>query len=854
MKKVKQFFAHRPLATVIMVGVAVLAPLMYSLSFIKSVWNPYGGARNLPVAVVNNDRAVEYQGRLLRVGDQTVDQLRKNHQLKWQFVNSHQAKEGMDNHRYYTVVTIPRDFSRHAASVMNHHPQKMVLKYQTNDSKNYLAETISEIGVGQLNSQIRSTVTKAYANVLFHDLRKLHGGMNQAADGAQQLSSGMAAMQDGTNRYVLGVSQVNNGLQTLQVKVTPLATVAKQMAAGGQRLADGVTTYTGAVGQLAHGLSTLAANSGTLNNGMSQFQGGLSTLSSNSKSLRQGAAQLDQGTQQLNGAVSQSMSQFDLHGIMQTMDQAQQLKANLVNLQNGLGQAQSALAAAGQSAQQLQATTGKLDSVAAQLGNLAGVAQNDGQIAQSNAAIAQKAKALADQTSDNNAKATLGEIAATAGQDAQVAKSNADTIKGMGSTLQSLNQLKTGLSTMEQQLGQLSRMQSVLASANTTMRQANGLLADLDGYRSTINGLSGTTDQLQKATQKIATGATTLNGGVDRYSRGVDQAAASTSQLRNGLGQYTTGVGQASAGASQLTANSGQLQAGAGQLAGALGQLNGQVPSLINGVNKLANGTQQLAANSPAMISGMGLLGTGAGRLSMALLNGAHQLNQQQPGKKTAGMFATPTLLKHSRYSRVPNYGHALAPFIMGTGLFIGVLIFTLEFPSSRILDREKNRLAVTLHELAVAVVTSVLMVIVQNAGLVLAGLHVQHPMQLLWIGICYTFAQMAIMQAFTIILGRFGTIIGLLLFVAQLGGAGGMFPMEVTNRFFNVIHPWLPMTYAINGFRQAITGGFGAAYVNSNALILLGFALVFYAILFAVAHPLQLRRQRKQQQNIVEA
>ena len=115
-------------------------------------------------------------------------------------------------------------------------------------------------------------------------------------------------------------------------------------------------------------------------------------------------------------------------------------------------------------------------------------------------------------------------------------------------------------------------------------------------------------------------------------------------------------------------------------------------------------------------------------------------------------------------------------------------------------------------------------------------GLHVHDIQGLFTITIIYTIAQMAIMQFLTMALGRFGTILGLLLFVAQLGGAGGMFPMEVTNKFFNMIHPILPMTYGINGLRQVITGGFDGAYLRINLLILVGYAVVFYILLLLIA------------------
>lgn len=128
-----------------------------------------------------------------------------------------------------------------------------------------------------------------------------------------------------------------------------------------------------------------------------------------------------------------------------------------------------------------------------------------------------------------------------------------------------------------------------------------------------------------------------------------------------------------------------------------------------------------------------------------------------------------------------------------------------------------------------------------------MAGLQVQHPLQLLVVGMVYALAQLAIMQAFTIMMGRFGTVLGLVLFVAQLGGAGGMFPMEMTNHFFNFIHPFLPMTYGINGFRQALTGGFDQAYLIQNVMTLLLFAGVAYALMLAVAAPLKQRVANRQ-------
>lgn len=41
-----------------------------------------------------------------------------------------------------------------------------------------------------------------------------------------------------------------------------------------------------------------------------------------------------------------------------------------------------------------------------------------------------------------------------------------------------------------------------------------------------------------------------------------------------------------------------------------------------------------------------------------------------------------------------------------------------------------------------------------------------------------------------------------------QLTSAGGTYPVQTSPDFFNAIHPYLPMTYVVDGLRVLITGG----------------------------------------------
>lgn len=812
--------------------VICIIPFLYSIFFLKSVWDPYGSTENLPVAVVNKDVPVEYRGQTMDIGHRMVKELKKNKQLKWEIVSPEKAHYGLTHRKYYTVVTIPKDFSKNATTVLDKHPKQMQLKYETNGSLNYIGEVISQLGMTKLNEKIRAQVTRAYATAMFKALHTVGKGMSTAANGAKQLSTGMVTLQSGMNQYVAGVSQVNNGVQTLRVSVAPLAAGAQQLASGSQTLANGIRQYTGGVGQLAAGLGQLNANSGALNSGASQLQSGLSQLSGNSGQLRSGSGQLAAGASQLNSTVNSQLGNIDFNGIMGAMNQAQDLQKGLTQLQTGLTTAKAALAGVQESAGKLQQASGALAGVSQVKGQLTSAASGAGSVAKSDAEIAGKLQELAGSTSDNNIKSQLGALAAQAGANAKTAGDSAKTIASVGETLTSLNSLGSSLSDMQSQLGQLSQMSTILDNADGTIKQANTLLNTLNGYKGTLSSMPDAVNKLKEATGQISSGANTLNAGVNQYTNGVDTAAAGAGTLTSGIGQYTAGVAQAGAGVGQLTANSGQLNAGAGQLAGALGQLNGQVPALTAGVNQLAAGTQQLVDNSPALVQGIIKLNVGATKLSTALGKGAKTINGIKTSPRTAKMIAEPSVEKHSNYSYVPNYGHALAPYVLSVALYVGMLVFNFVYPIRRVADPDASATAWWFSKVVVGAVAAIAMAVVECGIMMMCGLTIDHVPSFFATTILFGLASMAVVMFLSMTFDNPGRFVAMVLLMLQLGGSGGTFPMEVTMKFYNVIHWYLPMTYSILGLRDSISGGLGTHYTLFCNLVLLGIAVVFNLLL----------------------
>ena len=76
---------------IIVVMAIIIIPVIYAGLFLKSMWDPYGNLDQLPVAVINNDKSVEYDGKTLSVGSDMVDELKDNDALDFHFVDSEEA-------------------------------------------------------------------------------------------------------------------------------------------------------------------------------------------------------------------------------------------------------------------------------------------------------------------------------------------------------------------------------------------------------------------------------------------------------------------------------------------------------------------------------------------------------------------------------------------------------------------------------------------------------------------------------------------------------------------------------------------------------------------------------------------
>ncbi|WP_370151044.1 YhgE/Pip family protein [Streptacidiphilus sp. EB129] len=263
----------------------LLLPLLYGALYLWSFWNPYGHLDRLPVALVNQDRAVTVKGQRIDAGKDLSDELRKRQIFGWDVVGPEQAAAGVASGRYYLSLTIPADFSADIASSDSDRPAAGELQVQTNDSNNYIVGQISRSVFDEIRAATSAKASNGFYDQVFVGFSDLHdqtlraaegadrltSGARQSAQGAGQLADGAAGARSGAQQLAAGLDQATrgssalaHGLGTLDQGAGQLASGARQAAVGTQQLADAVNPVAADLSPLLHEHPELISQSATL--------------------------------------------------------------------------------------------------------------------------------------------------------------------------------------------------------------------------------------------------------------------------------------------------------------------------------------------------------------------------------------------------------------------------------------------------------------------------------------------------------------------------------------------------------------------------------------------------------------
>ena len=751
----------------------MIIPMIYACVFLGSMWDPYGNTDQLPVAVVNNDKEVEYNDSTMDIGKQLSDKLAKNDSMDFNIVSSSKAQKGLKDGKYYMVITIPENFSKNATTLLDDDPQTMMLTYTTNPQTNYIATKMDDSAMAKVKAEISSTVTKTYSKILFKNVKTLSKGFKTAADGSQKLNDGVNTAKDGN--------------ATITENLNTLASSALVFNDGADSLVKGLSAYTEGVSTAKAGAQQLDNNSATLNNGAAQLKAGssqllsavqaaekqlgdginasagqLNTLTSSNKQMAESSKQLSAALTQIQGAIdSNNLVENDAQAAKKVDGMISTLSTTISTMNNNAAQLNQLAAAEKKQAEQLQAT-------------------------QPQAAQELMLKA----TSHATQAATLQQVAS------QLSSSiNTDDLKQLSTLLNGNAAVLKNQTAANAKTQQLLASSQQLATANNTA--VGSLVTNLKTVQASMKGTS-TSVGMVGAVSQIDNGLSTLQSGLKTYTGGVKQ-------VNNGLGT--------------LASNNATLNSGASQLA--------------EGALKISSGSNQLAAGSATLGEGLNTISEGTGTLTSSLKDASKKSNIKSTSK-TYKQMSTPVDTEKKELTNMPNNGHAMAPYMMSVALYVACMALSLMYPFGKGMTTTDSPVKFLLAKATVMVPLSIVQALILYFSLKgFCGFTPARPGLCLAFMLLLSLAFMAFIAFLAIAFGRIGEFIALIFMVFNLGASAGTYPLETAPHWYKVLHPFVPFTYSVNGFRSVIANA--TAVPTTEILFFVGLLVVSVLLTYLI-------------------
>ena len=227
---------------------------------------------------------------------------------------------------------------------------------------------------------------------------------------------------------------------------------------------------------------------------------------------------------------------------------------------------------------------------------------------------------------------------------------------------------------------------------------------------------------------------------------------------------------------------------------------------MADGATKIADGSGQLAAGGQVLVGGLADLQTGSQNLSQGLSSAKDQLNSASTEKENASVLSDPITLSKTDHDNVSVNGVGMAPYMISVALFVAALSTNMIFaklPSGR---HPESRWAWLKSRLEVNGMIAVLAGVLVYGAVHLLGMAANHESLTLFLCVLGSVTFMSVVTALTTWNNKVGAFISLILLLLQLASSAGTYPLALTNRFFQTIHPLLPMSYTVSGLRETIS------------------------------------------------
>lgn len=871
--------AKNPIAVLLMIALMII-PSLYAWFNIKALWDPYSNTGELPIAVYSADAGSSFQGKDIEIGDQVIDNLHKNKQLGWRFVDSkEQVVEGVKSGKYYAGIYLPKDFSADLLSFTSGDIKKPKIEYYLNQKINAIAPKITDKGASSIQQEITDEFIKTASSTLLsvfneigynidenlvsiNKVKDLILKTNDNLDEIDQYTQEIVAVQgklpelkqklaqaNQIQGYLPQIDDLGQKIVTLNQKFPEL----KQQASVILTLQQKIPEIQQAGQQLATVDSDFASIQQTLTDGINEAKQGLQIIQQVQQILpdvqKLGnqaddlATTTKNGAEQLKSAVPSiaSSASATLSSIGEVATATDSLLANIQEL---LNKEQLTPAEKQHIASLIQDFQTNIATQQSAIDNLVGFLNQLKEYADNNN-LPDASQALATMVSQlGNVKNSLGDLSNRLG--------NLNNLVQNGSPAEAIAYLDQ-IRTVSKNIANL--------VAQIDVNQASKTITDvLDKVISTITTAQGVLNQAQQIdfasllnnTQQTVANAIPILEKYQQQMPAIGQEVHDANVLLNG--HMDTIVNGINTGASLYN---NELPVVEQRLNQAANFMQNDWPGVKNDINQGLNiANEKMPEVESALNMATDLIQNDWPSIRGGIQKAAAAINQgdqtidfgevikllKLDAQKESNFFAEPVDLQTNTMYPIANNGSASTPFYTALCLWVGAVLFSSVTTTDFYLDKKDRGKYTKREQFSARMLTYMTMGIAQALVVTLGnyfllGVYVKNPVWSVLFALLIVIAFTMMVYVLVALFGTVGKGIAIIILVLSISGGGGNYPIQVSGKFFQAVNPWLPFTHAVNLLRES-AGGIYWPNAKMDILIMI-FIVILFGVVGTCAYPI---------------
>jgi len=869
--------AKNPLALGLFFALLIL-PSLYAWFNIKALWDPYSNTGNLPIAVYSDDKPVIFHDKEINVGENLIAELHDNHSLGWRFVSTKaELDKGVKSGKYYAGIYLPEEFSKDLMSFTKGNIKKPEIEYSVNEKINAIAPKITEKGASTLQETISQEFTKETADTLMSVFNQIGFDLEINLPHIKQLESAILDADENMSQYdgyMDKILELNGKMPEFQAKLNKANEFSSYLPQADD-LSKKVLDLNGKLPKIQQDAALILQVQQKLPE-INQAANQLKMLNQDMPAIQQS---LEKGIATATNALSLvNDAQEQLPKIQQVMEDGKNVlplvQSGVIQLHDWLNPTiatdielvQTIVQAINGNLQtllmQIENGTINKEQVSTQLANL------NTQLTQANNILAGMKELLLDLHADNlqnlidtitDVQAKISNLQAITTQvqnslstmSDEDFKDKANQLSNLSNTLvEQINYLasKENLANIDQML---SKAEKDLNYAGQLLDKAEQkdftkLLSDADGTLTTsVSLLEKYQKEMPAIAQEVSDANELLNGHLDEITKGINLGV---DLYQNQLPLASQKLAQA---ADFITNDWPSLRK---ELSNSLAMANQKLPEITQSVATASNLVEEYW---PSMQDGIH-------KAAEAIRKGEETTSLDDiikllklDANQESNFLSSPVNLKTTNYYPVANYGSASTPFYTALCLWVGAVLFSSVAGIKYHLDKEqqgkysKREMYVT-RMITFLIVGLAQALIVGLGNIFLLGTYVANPLLEILFALVVSLSFMSLVYFLVGMFGNLGKGAAIIILVLSISGGGGNFPIVLSGKFFQTIHPFLPFTHAVNLLREA-TGGVYWANAAKYLAILLGI-FVLVTILGIVFAPKMQERMRIVNEKVARA